>query len=610
MPENNTKVLEEKNVHLWFSGSPIVVCSMKLVLDIQQCALFAYGKFMNVQPDNLNSVVFDVICYNNERIEIDRITDIAFTGLDVMRNIEFGYNRAIPIRLQDTRSVEFVLKSITNTVGQSWTNREYKRFNKALQQKSIFDIQKNLNKHFLEVCSRNGISSTKLVHQPLFERDHWMCACGTFNWNNERNCSDCGTERTWLQEVSDLEYLQKMADIKSGKVFDASEYDRRAAEDKRRQREEFEQRNKEYGQSQKKYNLQGKTKKLIIGSIVAVIVLVLVGGLVFFGMPYFQYMGAKDDMNSGKYDSAISTFQKLNGFMDSEQLITSATYAKADSLYLHGQKQEAADVFKSLGTYSGSADRYNKIRYEIAEQNMTDKKYIAAADIYQELANYEKSSDNLKKCFTEIYKQGQVDLQNKQYDSAYTAFRYLGDFRGAEQFLQKTVYAQGKEAYSKMHYAEALKKYKEAGDFADAKKELKNLKALSYVLSAASDNAPAVWTAEGTACALCNGTDSATYTLAFSNDGKMTYKIDCKNHPENIATNVEYHYKIENHTVYRKDIKDASQKWQTWLNIKSINPLNGEVEGKSAMMIISNPANPKKDATFYGNIVSEDKIDF
>ena len=106
MPEDNMKILEEKNIHLWFDNSPLILCSMKLVLDNDAGGLFAYAKFMNVQPDPIRSVTVDIICYNAIRQEIDRITDFTYGGMDIVRNAEFGFNRKVPVRNPDTRNVE------------------------------------------------------------------------------------------------------------------------------------------------------------------------------------------------------------------------------------------------------------------------------------------------------------------------------------------------------------------------------------------------------------------------------------------------------------------------------------------------------------------------
>jgi len=109
MPEEKIKILEEKNTHLWFEDSPIAVLAQKLALDIDKAEFFASFKLMNLQPDNLRDICFDIICYDSARQVIDTVCDVFYSGFDVARNIEFGYNRRVPVKNQQTRSVEFVL---------------------------------------------------------------------------------------------------------------------------------------------------------------------------------------------------------------------------------------------------------------------------------------------------------------------------------------------------------------------------------------------------------------------------------------------------------------------------------------------------------------------
>ena len=102
MPEEKIKVLEEKNSHLWFDGSPVSVYTQRLALDIDKAELFASFKLVNLQPDNLKNITFDVLCYDSLRNLIDTVYDVSYTGFDVVRNIEFGFGRRVPIPNQQT----------------------------------------------------------------------------------------------------------------------------------------------------------------------------------------------------------------------------------------------------------------------------------------------------------------------------------------------------------------------------------------------------------------------------------------------------------------------------------------------------------------------------
>ena len=163
--EENKQLSEEKNIHLCFSGSPIAICTMKLELDTSAGCIFAYSKMMNVQPEHIKEVIFDLICYDSVRIVVDTIEDCKYSYLDIPRNGVFGMERAIKVKNPQTRNVEFVLKSVETTAGDVWENEGGIRFNISLEQESIYNVQKDLHKQFIDNCTRKNIDHTKLIFQ-------------------------------------------------------------------------------------------------------------------------------------------------------------------------------------------------------------------------------------------------------------------------------------------------------------------------------------------------------------------------------------------------------------------------------------------------------------
>ena len=95
--EERIRVIEEKNIHLWFLGSPVALCSMKLELNETKNSMFAYSKMMNVQPENIKAVLFDVICYDSVHKVVDTMHKVAYYELDIPRNGVFGMDT--PIRI-------------------------------------------------------------------------------------------------------------------------------------------------------------------------------------------------------------------------------------------------------------------------------------------------------------------------------------------------------------------------------------------------------------------------------------------------------------------------------------------------------------------------------
>ncbi len=612
MPEDNMKILEEKNIHLWFDNSPLILCSMKLVLDNDAGGLFAYAKFMNVQPDPIRSVTVDIICYNAIRQEIDRITDFTYGGMDIVRNAEFGFNRKVPVRNPDTRNVEFVLKAMTNTIGQTWSNQEEKRFDKALEQESIFSVQGDLNKQFTNACDRAGIiNSNKYVFNPIFEKNHWMCACGCFNWGAEFECYDCGANRDWLKENTNLDTLlvYKEAFVKQNTINLERYGSQHEAEERRKQREAFQERNRQYNEQQKIQKRRSNSKKPLVIILAICIVAALAAGVVFFGIPYVNYLSAGSAMSEQQYDVAIKYYTDLGDFLDSKNKLTEAVYGKAENMYRIGDKTSASQLYRSIEEYQDSKEKYQQTQYEIAEEKMESEEFIEAAQIFEELGNYNDSNTKLEQCYGKIYDQGAKLLKQRKISSAYTNFEFLGEYKNSSENLSECIYLNADILYQKGDYLTALEEYNRIRGYKDTDKILKKLSALSKILSAATEEQPAVWSADGMFCFLCNDEDSSTYSLAFSGDGTYVFKSTCENHDGDVK-NITGRYKIEDNIIYTEVHKNGNSSWEKMLEIKSIKGLDTEMEGKNMVMIITNPFRKDTELTVYGNVISEDSIDF
>lgn len=310
MAEENIKMIEIKNDNMWFDGSPIILCSMRLALDTKTGEMFTSAKFLNIQPDNLRSITFDVICYDEARKPINVIENVTFSGLDISRNADFGFHRKIKVPDINTRNIEYVIRSISNSKGQTWENSEYKHFDQKIEQKSIYTVQGDYNKQFLDLCTRSGIDGMDLVFQPEFEEDHWLCACGAFNWSDEVKCSQCRISRSWLLKNTKLETLQKRKEVQDADARAVKELvQSRAAKasDKSAERAEFEERNARILQEQKHAKAQKVKKKMII----SIAVLIVAAGIAYILMTFvFPKFLQADEYEKGT--DIVNTSQTVN----------------------------------------------------------------------------------------------------------------------------------------------------------------------------------------------------------------------------------------------------------------------------------------------------------
>ena len=607
MADGNYKLIEEKTDSLWFDGSPIILSAWRLELDTKTGEMFASGKFLNVQPDNLRSLTFDVICYDEGRNLIDCISGFSFNGLDVSRNADFGYNRRLPINDINTRSVEFVIREVQNTLGQTWENKKNKRFDKIIEQRSIYDVQGDYNKQFLRLCSRSGIDGTMLVFEPLFQKNYWLCACGSFNWSDERVCSQCHVGRSWLEKNTRLDVLedQKQRQATESQQMIAEIQSRaNQMDDKSAEKEEFKRRKEIYEKQQKKQKSKKRTKVILIVLLIALAVAGICYGVFGFAIPYFRYSDAVSAMQNKQYDKALTTFQNLGDFMDSKQYVLQCQYDKADDLFRSGKYEEAAEIFKSISPFSDSRERYVTCLMTYADNLKEDNKkdnYIKAADLYAKLGNQSGAPQKLEECLEGLYNQGLYYLnKDGNYVEAAKNFEYLKNhnYKDAEEKLNESRYEQAKRDMSRYFYARALEGLKACNGFKDSAELIKNNMILAALISTADDQTPAKWKNDKVNCPKCKE-ETASFSLTFSTMGEMISSFDCTKHTTSDKEKQHrYRYKIENNMIRVIDYDGK----KIWIDYAKIYSLKQSDSGTGYEFVISNPMEPSERLTLYGTV--------
>ena len=571
MPEEKIKVLEEKNSHLWFDGSPVSVYTQRLALDIDKAELFASFKLVNLQPDNLKNITFDVLCYDSLRNLIDTVYDVSYTGFDVVRNIEFGFGRRVPIPNQQTRSVEFVLKSVLSSSGQTWLNLDSKRFDTALEQESIFKVQGDLNKQFIEICTRGNIDGTLFSLQPVFNEKFWLCGCGCFNWANEEVCVSCGVGRRWLERNSNLEVLQKQSGFAEQQRNELREqyaefekYEHRV----QAQQEEFEKRSTDYQKQLKKQKLKKGSKGIVITVLILVLLAAIAFGVIFYILPLIKYKSAMNDYEMYRYDDAIEKFTSLGDFADSKDFRLKSIYGYAFSLLNSNDPEKAAELFESLGNYNDSPEKLLEAKYKSAEKKYYEEKYIEAADIFHSLGDYSDSAKAEKQCFSRIYRAAQGNLVQNTLESlqkAYEQLTYIGNYKKSAELLDKCIYLLGNAYYNKYQYGTAIEKYLSIPDYDDVKKILDNINMLADMLGTAEKDKYAVWQSDSLHCTECGKSD-AVYYLKLGLNGDIVFYAECADKSKKLFEQ-KGKFKLENKTV---KMLDDDNEWNDILTINSV----------------------------------------
>ena len=602
MADANYKLIEEKNDSMWFEGSPVILCAMKLELNTSNSKLYTSAKFMNIQPDNLRNLSLEIICYNENREPIDRIKGVVFSGLDVERHTDFGYNRRIPVENLNTRSVEYIVVSVTNVFNQQWENEGLKPFNEKIEQKNIYEVQGDYNKQFLEICTRSGIDGTILVFEPEFKKSHWLCACGGFNWNDERVCTLCGVGRSWLEKNTSIEALEKQKEFQMTEAIRIKEEIQSrvmSADDKTAVKEEFENRKKEFEKQQKKQKAKKKVRTSLIVVLILAIIAALVYGAIVFGMPYIKYSTAISYMQKENYDAAIAKFTELGDFMDSNNYRIQSVYGKAINLANNSKYKEAADLFKEVSGYSDSKERYKEVLYNLGMKQMRELDYVGASESFNLSEDYKDSKEKREECLEGLFREADSYFESTKYETAYQKFKYLADmdYKGAKEKMSECRYIQANNNYYTMHYAKALREYNDIKGYKNVDALLEKYKMLSQIISPAVDGNGVRWESGNMKCPYCEN-DGASYYILFTTAGKMFFGLDCPDSAEHKDKGKEerYLYKIEDNVLYQMDY-DGKTNWNKFADIISFE--QGNKKYKLVLKFVSDG----KEIEFFANVI-------
>ena len=212
------------------------------------------------------------------------------------------------------------------------------------------------------------------------------------------------------------------------------------------------------------------------------------------------YKSGKIAMENKLYDEAISIFESIIDYQDSQYQLYLCKNAINDNVYnnaielLNKQYYAAAiEQFKLIKEYKDSSNlidecifNINEITYQTAKNLINAKRYLDAIEELNKILEHKDANDLIEICETMLLKdktqkyQLAVDnVSKRNYDEAIKIFQSLGDFEDSKQQLEITkgyinkekIYVQANEI-AKVHkigeLSEAVKKLKSISDYRDS----------------------------------------------------------------------------------------------------------------------------------------------
>lgn len=190
------------------------------------------------------------------------------------------------------------------------------------------------------------------------------------------------------------------------------------------------------------------------------------------------YISALALLEKGSYDEAMTAFEGLGDYRDSVEKLLEIKYNKALKLMENGSCDEALAVFENIKEYKDSASQISELKYTKASELMEKGSYDEAVTIFKELGEYKDSADKVSEL---QYNNAMNLIENESLDEAYEILLSLGEYKNSIDIP----YNKAIDYLENGSYDEAVALFKRLGDYKDAmdipyNKALKFLENESY----------------------------------------------------------------------------------------------------------------------------------
>ena len=179
-------------------------------------------------------------------------------------------------------------------------------------------------------------------------------------------------------------------------------------------------------------------RRALTGSLIAVLVLVLIGFLAYKNVSSLKQTYAEILISRGDYAKAQRFIETLENETAKAELQKKNGYAYARRLDDAGKLAEASALYRSAGDYSDAFSRWQDATYRLAALYEADGDYREAGEAFDSLENYQDAPDRGNAC---DYAYAQERLEYGYYDEAMRLFYALGDYEQAEEYAKQSAAA-------------------------------------------------------------------------------------------------------------------------------------------------------------------------
>lgn len=300
--------------NLYAEGAPVIVSAGNLLKDNQTGKVLAQLKIKNIAAKPLKAATVLIHPQDAAGKPMADDTQQKYLDLTAKTGEEFGQKTAVFLPDVSARGFSVEVTQAVFADNSTWegTAAPWESLPPAESLNSKLGDAELLKQYQIRFGG-------KCEAVPQVNKDLWRCACGT--WNKGEKCYACENDKKALLSL-DLDALK-------------------AERDARLSKEKAEGEAKEVADKMAAEAAAEKAKKML--AVVLPLIAVCAAALLIITrvvIPNSNYNKAKTLFDAGQYEEAISVFEALNGYKDSEDQLTAARNAKADEEHAAAEAQK------------------------------------------------------------------------------------------------------------------------------------------------------------------------------------------------------------------------------------------------------------------------------
>ncbi len=346
-------ILQHDTNTFYVVDCPVLLVSHALSKDNQNNNIFIQCKFENTLSKSIKALYVHINCFDVTNNPLPDVDSFSYLTIEVKQYQTFGDKTPIVLPDKETRNVSIIPTKIVFVDDSTWENNSSAPFelfhidNTPISE--LGELAEEYKRELHGIC----LQSDKHKYLPAHKDGYTICGCGKILVDAEKTCPACGVSLEKLFALHDVDKLQAGLEQYKKEQAEREEQELQAEEEKQKQIE-----------AQKQQAIKVAKKARIIGGSIAVLVAICLLTVQVI-IPNIRYSMANNAVSAGNYEEAISTFEELSDFKDSQEKIKEAQYAWAEEKASNGNRNGAKELFERLGDYKDAPERVR--RYVILE---------------------------------------------------------------------------------------------------------------------------------------------------------------------------------------------------------------------------------------------------